>query len=99
MTLDEYLKSPGAMTVGQLREAIGVKSDMQIRQWRYGYGNRQPDPANCVAIERATGGAVSRRKLRPNDWWLIWPELICEQFPVPAQKSRAKRVQAEAQPA
>lgn len=29
----------------------------------------------CVAIERATNGAVSRRDLRPNDWQEIWPEL------------------------
>lgn len=29
----------------------------------------------CVAIERATSGAVSRRDLRPLDWREIWPEL------------------------
>jgi len=29
----------------------------------------------CVAIERATKGAVTRRDLRPNDWLQIWPEL------------------------
>jgi len=30
----------------------------------------------CVAIERATGGVVTRKDLRPDDWWKIWPELV-----------------------
>lgn len=29
----------------------------------------------CVAIERATAGAVTRRDLRPKDYSDIWPEL------------------------
>lgn len=29
----------------------------------------------CVAIENATGGTVTRRELRPDDWRSIWPEL------------------------
>lgn len=32
-------------------------------------------PARCVEIERATGGQVTRRDLRPDDWQAIWPEL------------------------
>lgn len=32
-------------------------------------------PALCVSIERESGGAVSRRELRPDDWRQIWPEL------------------------
>jgi len=31
--------------------------------------------ARCLAIERATSGAVTRRDLRPDDWQDIWPEL------------------------
>ncbi len=34
--------------------------------------------ALCVAIERASGGQISRKDLRPDDWHLIWPELIAE---------------------
>ena len=30
----------------------------------------------AVALEKATGGQVSRRDLRPDDWHLIWPELV-----------------------
>lgn len=76
MKLDEYLNRPGALSVAELRMAAGVKSDAQIRQWRYGYADRIPGPEYCVAIERATGGAVRRWDLRPEDWHRIWPELI-----------------------
>lgn len=75
MDLDEYLKSPGNLTVTELRIAVNAKSDAQVRQWQHGYADRLPSPANCVAIERATGGAVTRQDLRPQDWHLIWPEL------------------------
>jgi DNA-binding transcriptional regulator YdaS (Cro superfamily) len=80
MTLDQYLSSPDALTVTQLRlrmRALGydVKSNAQIRQWQHGYGNRAPSPENCVGLELATGGAISRKNLRPDDWWLLWPEL------------------------
>lgn len=31
--------------------------------------------AICVAIEQQTGGKVTRKDLRPDDWLLLWPEL------------------------
>ncbi|WP_311223731.1 MULTISPECIES: YdaS family helix-turn-helix protein [unclassified Acidovorax] len=52
-----------------------IKSDAQIRQWQHHYAERCPSPLNCVAIEHATGGQVTRRDLRPHDWASIWPEL------------------------
>ncbi|MEX3555197.1 MAG: YdaS family helix-turn-helix protein [Burkholderia gladioli] len=42
---------------------------------RWANGSRPVPPRWCVAIERITDGAVSRRDLRPDDWHLIWPEL------------------------
>ncbi len=30
----------------------------------------------CSAIERESGGAVTRKHLRPLDWKLVWPELV-----------------------
>jgi DNA-binding transcriptional regulator YdaS (Cro superfamily) len=85
MNLSEYLSTGGALTVGELRQAIGARSDAQIRQWQHGYAGRLPSPANCVAIERATGGAVTRQDLRPDDYWLIWPDL-----PAPTEKACAE---------
>lgn len=74
MTLHEYLARPGSLTVAQLAQAIGVKSEVQVRQWQHGYSNRRPGPAYCMAIEVATHGAVTRSDLR-TDAHLIWPEL------------------------
>ncbi|WKU18757.1 transcriptional regulator [Advenella alkanexedens] len=37
---------------------------------------KQPVPIiRCVQIEEVTAGMVTRKQLRPDDWWLIWPEL------------------------
>jgi len=93
MNLSEYFHQAGALTVSGLRKAIGAKSDVQIRQWLYGYGGRKPSPAYCVAIERATGGLVTRLDLRPHDGHLIWPEfadqLAARQSPPPAAQCMA----------
>lgn len=76
MNLSDYFSGKHGLTVAELRRAIGIKNDAQIWQWRHGHMNRQPDPANAVLIERATDGLVTRKDLRPNDWHLIWPELV-----------------------
>lgn len=69
MTLDDYLRSDGALTVTALRLAIGAKSDEQIWQWRNNWAGRKPSPENCALIERATKGAVTCEELRPDDKW------------------------------
>ena len=33
-------------------------------------------PLICAGIERHSGGEVTRKELRPDDWNLIWPELV-----------------------
>ena len=83
MRLVDYFAMPGAMTVGELALAVGVKQPAQVRQWLHGYAGRMPSPMYCVAIERATDGAVTRRDLRPDDWHLIWPELVTAAHPGP----------------
>ena len=89
MDLSSYFKTAGSLSVSELRQAIGVRSDAQIRQWQHGYANRRPRPQACVSIERATGGAVTRQDLRPDDWHLIWPEL-----PGAAERTAAGQVAA-----
>jgi DNA-binding transcriptional regulator YdaS (Cro superfamily) len=39
-------------------------------------GERPAAPAVAVRIEHASNGAVCRWHLRPDDWHLIWPELV-----------------------
>lgn len=40
------------------------------------HGHRPVPPALAAGIERATGGAVRRWDLRPDDWHRIWPEIV-----------------------
>lgn len=75
MTLNEYLNTAGSLTVSGLAERIGIKNPAQVRQWQHGYSGRIPSPENCLSIEKATKGKVTRQELRPNDFWLIWPDL------------------------
>ena len=55
-----------------LARLVGVKPPT-VQQWAT--GARSVPIERCVAIERATKGAVTRKELRPDDWQLIWPEL------------------------
>lgn len=78
MNLDQYFRRPDAMSVSALRIRMNelgypVKSNAQLRQWRYAYGGRRPDAKNCVGLELATGGLVTRQAMRPEDWEQIWP--------------------------
>lgn len=70
MNLETYLSTVD--TAANLARRLDI-SPVLISQWRTGV---RPIPlARCPAIERATDGAVTRKDLRPDDWYLIWPEL------------------------
>ena len=45
---------------------------------RWANGQRSTPVIWCVRIENATDGKVSRRDLRPDDYFQIWPELAEE---------------------
>lgn len=75
-------------TQAALAKAIDV-SPAIVQQWRVG---ARPVPVkHCLAIERATHGAVTRRDLRPDDWHLIWPELANPRKAMGAIQSTAIR--------
>lgn len=59
-----------------LAAALGVTA-VTVNQWlQIDVARRRPvPPKQCVRIERLTGGRISRRDLRPDDWEAIWPEL------------------------
>ncbi|MFY2845622.1 transcriptional regulator [Achromobacter ruhlandii] len=72
MDLNSYLNRDDASSAAALARHVGV-SPALVYQWRTG---RRPVPVeHCAAIEQVTGGDVSRRDLRPDDWQRIWPEL------------------------
>ena len=68
------------------------ESPQAVSNWR----KRGVPLVRCSDIERATGGAVSRRDLRPDDWHRIWPELVTHEHPAPEadQKEEGGRVAA-----
>ena len=60
----------------ELARALGIPQSLPSAWAAADPQKRRPVPVqHCLAIERATGGAVTRRDLRPDDWHLIWPEL------------------------
>lgn len=68
--LDRAIEIVGG--VSALAAALRI-SQPRVSQWRK--RGTLIDAKECVAIERATAGAVTRRHLRPDDWQEIWPEL------------------------
>ena len=76
MKLDCYLTAQGRGSVTWLAEQINDHPE-NVSMYRK---NRKQVPAGrCVQIEAATKGQVTRKDLRPDDWYLIWPELIDRQ--------------------
>lgn len=43
---------------------------------RIAYGQKTASAEMASGIERATSGLVTRKDLRPDDWHLVWPELV-----------------------
>ncbi len=71
MTLVDWL-SEHYGNARKLARDIGVTPAI-VSHWRS--GARVVPVTRCVDVERATGGAVTRRELRPHDWSRYWPEL------------------------
>lgn len=76
------MSTKSTLSVQRASEAVGGKAALArligvtpptVQQWAT--GARSVPIERCVAIERATKGAVTRKDLRPDDWALIWPEL------------------------
>lgn len=59
-------------SLSRLAMLLGV-SVQAVSFWRDGL--RKPSAEYCAEIERLTGGHVTRRELRPEDYLRIWPEL------------------------
>lgn len=78
MNLKDWISGPTASRgrAAGLARAIGAQPSL-ISQWAN--GERDVPIERCVPIERATGGAVTRRDLRPQDWRDLWPELDSNQ--------------------
>jgi DNA-binding transcriptional regulator YdaS (Cro superfamily) len=69
MELTKYLEKSSQTSFAEL---LGVS---QGAVWQWASGKTPPSPEKALAIERATNGEVTRRELRPDDFWRIWPDL------------------------
>lgn len=58
-----------------------------VSQWKN--DGRVVPVEHCVKIFRLTGGEVTREELRPDDYWLIWPDL---QAPVESAQAATETV-------
>lgn len=67
-SLLEWLKTASDSDVAQTGTTRG-----HLRQ--IAYANRQASAEVAARLESATGGLVTRKQLRPDDWAVIWPEL------------------------
>lgn len=61
-----------------LARALGVSATFV---WKMAHEDRPVPVEHAAAVERFTGGAVTRRDIRPQDWHLIWPELAAADSP------------------
>lgn len=69
--------------VSRLASVVGI-GQSAVSNWRA--RGTKPEAAHCVAIEKATSNQVTRRDLRPDDWHLIWPELVALTPPTPVKE-------------
>jgi DNA-binding transcriptional regulator YdaS (Cro superfamily) len=69
MNLKQYMQNTSQADFARL---IGVSPGL-VYQWLEKI--RPVSAEQCVAIEQATNGEVTRKDLRPDDWEKIWPEL------------------------
>jgi DNA-binding transcriptional regulator YdaS (Cro superfamily) len=76
-SLDKAIQLAGGLT--ELANKISANPN-QVSNWRA----RGVPIEKCFAIEKATGGGVTRKDLRPDDWQRIWPELA--EAPCEAEK-------------
>lgn len=74
-SLRTFLDSLPRGGVSDFAARIGV-TPVYLSQIAAAQDGRVPSPSLCVVIERESKGFAGRRDLRPDDWHLIWPELV-----------------------
>lgn len=78
--IDKAAKHLGLSLEG-LGAILGVTKGA-VSQWKL--EGREIPVEHCVSIMKATDNFVTREEMRPDDYWLIWPDL-----PAPAHIAQA----------
>lgn len=71
MKLSDYLEPLERGSKAAFAKKIGAYTS-DLSDWIS--GNRSIPVRYCLAIERETGGAVTRVDCRPSDWQVYWPD-------------------------
>jgi DNA-binding transcriptional regulator YdaS (Cro superfamily) len=71
MNLAKYLEKKRISNIA-FADSVGVSTGM-VSQWLSGH--RPVSTDKCVLIEKITEYEVKRQDLRPDDYWLHWPDL------------------------
>lgn len=82
--LDNLPRGGVSEFAGKVRKSTVYLSQLAARQ-----DGREPSAELSVVIERESMYQVRRWDLRPNDWHLIWPELIGAKDAPPAPTEQA----------
>jgi DNA-binding transcriptional regulator YdaS (Cro superfamily) len=69
MKLKTFLDKTNAKEFADL---LGIPAGL-LSQWKT--GKKSVPVRRCIDIERCSEGKVTRKDLRPNDYFEIWPEL------------------------
>lgn len=75
MELKEYTAKLPRGGCGELAKKLGISKSYFSQMVT---GKTAISPANAVAIEVATAGAVTRKDIYPSNWRQIWPEYVEE---------------------
>ena len=78
MELIEHLKTMSAGDRGLFAQRCQT-TDRHLTNVAYGY--KPCGIALAVAVEKESKGLVTRKRLRPHDYWLIWPDLPAPNSP------------------
>lgn len=77
MKLTDYLKSGSRQESKEKRKQLADKVGVNVVYLSHlCSGFRKPSAHLANAIEEATGGQVTRKELRPDDFMQIWPDLL-----------------------
>jgi DNA-binding transcriptional regulator YdaS (Cro superfamily) len=72
MNLKQYMQAEKGNAT-KLAAALGIPLSFLSQM---ASGNRTVSPERASAMELASEGQITREELRPDDWQLIWPELV-----------------------
>ncbi len=70
--------------IDELLEWLRTASDNDIKQTGVSrnylrlvaYGHKRPSARVATSLEQLSGKEITRQMLRPDDWEIIWPELV-----------------------